>query len=235
MTAPNQKADDVSSEGNALSFAVRNMIGSYAFIDVVRVEEVFPEEGLVTVRRLLYGLTTGDEKIDSQPVYGVPYIRLGRGNSAVIMDPVVGDIGLVAICDRDISNIKRTKTDSAPGSKRMHSRADATYVTGIASLNSAPTQYAHFHDAGIDITSPLDITINGRNIELNAQEKIALNSPDVEVNGSLTQGTGSYAGSAVFSNGASTPGDFVAGVISLKNHRTSGVTVGDDTSGGPVF
>jgi len=234
MTASNQKADDVSSEGNALAFAMRNMIGSYAFIDVVRVEAVFSEEQTVTVKRLLYGLTTGDEKIDNQPVYGVPYIRLGRGNSAVIMDPVVGDIGLVAICDRDISNIKRTKAESPPGSKRMHSRADATYITGIASLNSDPTQYAHFHDSGIDITSPLDITINGKNVEVNAQEKLSLNAPEVEVNGQLTQGAGSYAGAAIFSNGASTQQDFVAGEISLKNHRTSGVKSGDETSEGPV-
>jgi len=234
MTASNQKAEDVSSEGNALIFAMRNMIGSYAFIDIVRIEEVDPLSETVTVKRLLHGLTTDNEKIDSQEIYGIPYVRLGRGSSAVVMDPEVGDIGLVAICDRDISNVKMTCTESAPGSKRMHSRADAVYVTGIASLNGKPTQYAHFHNGGIDITSPMNINVNGKNVAVNAAEKVSLNSPVIEVNGQLTQGAGNYGGEAMFTNGATTPEDFMAGDISLKTHRTTSIQRGEDTSGPPT-
>lgn len=232
MSRPNQKPADISSEGNALAFALRKMIGDYAFIDVVTVLEI--NDGTLTVQSLLHGLTTNNERIDNEPVYGVPYLRLQRGASAVIMDPVPGDIGLMAVCDKDITNVKKTKSEASPASKRQHSKADGIYLTGIASLNGEPSQYVHFRDDGIDIVSPLVVSVEAPTIQLNGDNQVEINSPSIILNGAVEQGNGSNAGAATFQNGASTPEDFTAGNISLKTHRHSGVQTGSGTSGTPV-
>lgn len=232
MSKPNQRAADVSSEGNALSFALKNMIGQYSFIDIVRVVEV--TGNTITVISLLHGLTTDSTKIENEPIYGVPYLRLQRGASAVIMDPVADDVGLMAVCDRDITNVKATKTDSAPNSKRMHSASDAIYLTGIASLNSEPNQYVHFRDDGIDVVSPLVVTISSPTIELNGDNLVSLNAPQIVLNGQITQGAGSHAGAATFTNGATTPQDFTAGSIGLKTHHHPGVQTGSGSTGAPT-
>jgi len=175
MTKPNQRPLDVSSEGNALSFSLRNMIGQYSFIDIVRVTEI--TDDTLTVISMLHGLTTDNAKIDNEPIYGVPYLRLQRGSSAVIMDPVVGDVGLMAVCDRDITNVKATKTDSVPNTKRTHSVSDAVYLTGIGSLNTDPDQYVKFNDGSIDIVSPNVVNITAPSVNVKG---------DVSVDGSIT-------------------------------------------------
>lgn len=232
MSKPNQRPSDVSSEGNAMAFAVRNMIGQFVFIDIVSVVEVTGDT--LTVISTLHGLTTDNIKIDNQPIYDVPYLRLQRGSSAVIMDPVVGDIGLMAVCDRDITNVKATRADSAPNSKRLHSASDAIYLTGIASLNTEPSQYVHFRNDGIDVVSPLVVTVSSPTIELNGDNRVSLNAPQIILNGQVTQGAGSHAGAAVFTNGATTPADFAAGSISLKTHRHGGVQTGGGSTGAPT-
>ena len=232
MSRSNQTSADVSSEGNALVFALRNMIGWYSFIDIVKVTEVTGDT--LTVISQLHGLTNENEKIDNEPIYGIPYLRLQRGASAVIMDPVVGDIGLMAVCDRDITNVKATKSDAAPNTKRMHSVSDAVYLTGIASLNSAPSQYVHFRDDGIDIVSPLVVTVSSPTIEINGDNLVSINAPKIVLNGQITQGTGSHAGTATFANGATTPADFKAGTIGLKTHRHGGVQTGGGNTGLPT-
>jgi len=231
MPKSNQNSADVSCEGNALSFALRNLLGGYSFIDIVKVEEVTGDT--LTVKPLLSALTMDNEAMVSGVIYDVPYLQLRRGVSAVIMDPVVGDIGLIAVCDKDITNIKRTKSESVPDNFRTHSCSDAVYLTGIASLSSQPTQYAHFHEGGIDIVSPLDVTVKGGSVSVTAQEEITLNSPQIKLNGNLVQGDGEYGGLAVFTNGASTREDFVASGVSLKNHTTTGVEPGGGISGPP--
>lgn len=213
-------------------FAMKNMIGGLAFIDVARVESVTGDT--LTIKSLLRGMTTDGDIIENEPVYGVPFLQLRSGKSAVIMTPEVGDIGLIAICDRDITNVKKTKGETTPDNQRSHSYADAVYLTGIASLNSEPQQFAHFYDGGINITSPNKVTINAPSVEVNADGAISLSSPSIILNGPVSQGGGSYQGSADFKNGASTPEDFTAGDISLRNHKTSGVETGSGTSGAPV-
>lgn len=232
MSKPNQRPVDVSSEGNALAFALKNMIGQYSFIDIVRVQEI--TDKTLTVISLLHGLTTDTTKIDNEPIYGVPYLRLQRGASAVIMDPVVGDVGLMAVCDRDITNVKATKTDSAPNSKRMHSATDAIYLTGIASLNNEPSQYVHFRNDGIDVVSPLVVTVSSPTIEINGDNLVSINAPQIVLNGQITQGSGSHAGTATFTNGATTPQDFTAGEIGLKTHHHGGVQTGSGSTGTPT-
>lgn len=232
MGKVNQKPSDLASDGNALSSALRTMIGNYSFIDIVRVEEV--TGNTLTVRSLLLGMSVDKTKIDNEAIHNIPYLRLQRGLSAVIMDPVVGDIGLMAVCDKDATNVKASGEESIPATLRTHSAADGVYLTGIASLNADPTQYARFTEAGIDIVSPVKVTVTGPDIAINGDSKVEINSPDIILNGPISQGAGSYAGAAHFKNTVTSDTEVSVGNIHLTSHGHSGVQGGSDNSGGPV-
>lgn len=233
MAKITQKPKDVSCDGNSLAFAIKQFIGNYAFIDLAEVVEVNGDQ-TVDVKRLVLGTTAAGDKMEPGVIYNVPYMQLRRGASAVIMDPVSGDLGIIAVCDKDISNVKATKKPALPGTGRSHSYGDAVYLTGIASLNSEPSQYVHFRNDGIDVVSPLVVTVSSPTIELNGGNLVSINAPQIVLNGQVNQGSGSHAGAATFANGATTPEDFTAGDISLKSHLTSGVESGSGKSGLPV-
>lgn len=106
--------------------------------------------GLVDVKpmvNLVDGLLGSAMQHDT--VFQLPYFRLQGGLNAIIMDPVVGDIGFAVICDRDITTVKNTKTYGPPGSYRRFSIADGLYVGGV--LNATPQQYVTFTSTGIKI------------------------------------------------------------------------------------
>ena len=106
-------------------------------------------------------------------VNGVPYLPLQYGNNAILMTPVVGDIGLCVFCHSDISTVKKTKKESLPGSYRKHSMSDGIYIGGL--LNPAPVNFIEFKDNAINMkatTLNIDanvvitgtVTDNGKNI-----------------------------------------------------------------------
>jgi hypothetical protein len=150
----------------------------------------------------------GDGNVVDLPIlYGVPYSRLQGGTDAVILDPKVGDLGVVVFGDRDLSAAIASKDKAPPGSNRRNSLSDAMWIGGY--LNGAPTQYVRFSTAGIEMVSPTHVT---------------LKAPTITLDGAVI-GTGNIT----------TPtGDVIAGTITLKTHRTSGVTTGGGISGGPV-
>ncbi|SUI50016.1 Uncharacterised protein [Serratia quinivorans] len=92
-------------------------------------------------------------------IYNLPYFRLQGGVNAVVIDPVVGDIGVAIFADRDISVVKETRQAGAPGSKRRNHFSDGLYVGGF--LNGTPSQYLWFKNGGIVIHSPSKVTIEG--------------------------------------------------------------------------
>lgn len=82
-------------------------------------------------------------------VYGVPYARLNGGNTALIVDPAVGDIGIMTIAESDISSVKATKAPANPGSRRRNDFADGLYIGSI--LTGTPTQYVAATASGLVI------------------------------------------------------------------------------------
>jgi hypothetical protein len=84
--------------------------------------------------------------------------RVGCGNGSVIADPVEGDVGWLAVCDRDSSVVATTSgKESQPGSRRMFDLADGIYIGTL--FGSEPTQYVQFTKTGINIQD-----VNGNKI-----------------------------------------------------------------------
>lgn len=222
---------DTTTETNAQQFLMRQFIMGKAFITVALVTSVSDSGEFVSVKPMVDGFTGGGELIPNSVIYGVPVWRLQRGSSAVIMPPVEGDIGLIAICDRDITAVKKTKQSALPGSNRTHSYSDAIYLGGV--LNSEPSQYVKFANDGIDIASPLVVQVNGSTVIVNADDKISLNAPIIEANGQLMQGSGSHAGDAIFGGAITATGEITGNGIKLSTHKHGGVESGGSTTQGP--
>jgi hypothetical protein len=90
-------------------------------------------------------------------INNVPAFRLQGGASAFIIDPVVGDIGILACASSDISAVKNNQAPSNPGSFRTFDPADGMFIGGF--LNAAPTQYVQITADGINIVFPGGISI----------------------------------------------------------------------------
>ena len=87
-------------------------------------------------------------------IHNLPFMRMQGGKKAVIMDPKDGDIGVVVFADRDISAVKTSKKQSAPGSGRRYNMADGIYISSV--LSEKPTCYIRFTDDDKVIVSPDD-------------------------------------------------------------------------------
>lgn len=105
--------------------------------------------GFVDAQPAVNQMDGGGKTFPHDTVFNLPYVRMQGGANAVICDPVVGDVGMAMICDRDISSVKANKGIANPGSRRRFGLADGVYVGGI--LNGTPTQYFWFTADGIKI------------------------------------------------------------------------------------
>lgn len=229
------RPEDVNHEANAQEFMFRAMLNKNAFIQIVRVEKVKADSDggppLVNVTPLVLGFSGEGTPIDNSPVFNIPVWRLQRGSSAVIMDPVVGDLGLMLCCDRDISRVRETKKEDMPGSSRTHNEADGVYLGGM--LNASPMQYVRFADDGISIVSPLVVTVESPTVEINASTSVTLNSSNIVLNGPVSQGAGSYAGDFNFKGNITAEGEVTGKGIKLSEHVHNGVQTGSGNTGKP--
>ena len=155
--------------------------------------------GRVDVQPLIQQMDSAGNVMALPVLYGLPYLRWQGGASAVILDPAVGDIGLVCFADRDVSAVIASGKQSAPGSNRRFSLADGFYMG--ATLNAEPTQYLQFDpDSGITVNSPKTITeqigtdSNAARVVMNSSgivlsfggHSITINSSGIAISGAVT-------------------------------------------------
>jgi hypothetical protein len=103
-----------------------------------------------------------DGQGNTQPhgiINGIPFSRSQGGKNAVIMDPQVGDIGIMIVADRDSSAVKKNRDEGPPGSRRSHDIADGMYVCSLLN-NNEPEQYVRFRDDGIELVDMHGNTVN---------------------------------------------------------------------------
>ncbi|MXF49852.1 hypothetical protein GR294_25570 [Raoultella sp. Lac2] len=163
----NQSPESVSCQGNAVVSIIGSILSGLAFIDIVLVKAV--EGDTLTILPLVNDVNVAGGSISNNEIYQIPFLRLQAGNSAVKMTPRAGDIGLIVICDKDTTNVRKSKRGGPAPTQRRHSYSDAVYITAIASLNGEPTEFAEFTGSGITIKSPGDVNINGLKILANGK------------------------------------------------------------------
>lgn len=183
------------SEYNTLFFAWQMFAQKMQTATLVRVTACTNDGGLAPVGTVdvqpLVNQMTGDRvSVPHGTIFRLPYMRIQGGANAVIIDPVAGDLGMAAFASRDISAVKTAKAPANPGSLRMFDWADGLYLGGF--LNGVPTSYVAFTETGIEVTSPVKITLTAPSIVL--------------------------AGAVTGNSTAAFTGDVTAGTISLENH-----------------
>lgn len=173
---------------------IRQLMAGLATATLVVVKGVAAGDtgGTVDVLPMVSQITGGGTPVPHGIVYGLPFVRWQAGSSAVILDPVAGDIGLAVFCSRDISAVKANRAPAQPGSRRQFDMADGVYCGGI--LNGAPTQFLRLNAAGIQITSPTKITLTAPDVEIQARLLVTEDAhfeQDVQIDGGITNdGTG---------------------------------------------
>lgn len=203
---------DKSDDTNRLEAFVRAFFSERWTVRPVRVMAVTNAGGVspigqVTLLPLVQQVDGQGDVTSHGLIYNAPYMRIQGGLNAVILDPQVGDIGIAAFCDRDISAVKASKAESPPGSSRQNDPADAVYLGSI--IASAPAQYVRFSDEGIELVSPVQVYIQAPAVAIDG---------NTTINGNLAI------------NGGTVKND---GVSIDKTHRHTGVTTGSGTSGPP--
>ncbi len=223
-------------EFNALTFLMTQLLARLNISTLVKVVAVDDPGGVamcgtVDVLPLVNQLDGSMKTVAHATIYGLPYFRLQGGSNAIIITPQVGDIGMAAFADRDISSVKATQAQANPGSLRRFDMADGMYFGGM--LNAAPVRYVKIDDDGVTIEGVANVTIHGDNTtinatattintetaEVNASDSITVNSPtttfngDVEIDGNM-HSTGTVTGDAdVIANGTSGHGHTHGGVM----------------------
>lgn len=167
-------AGSATNDFHALSFLAERMVGRVAVATIVKVVKAtntpgqLAAVGKVDVLPLVNQLDGYGNATPHETVYNLPYVRYGGGKNAVLVDPEVGDRGLVVFADRDISSVKAKRDQANPGSRRRHDMADGVFL-GVC-LADAPEQYVRFTADGMELgdkhgnkmtSGPTGWTING--------------------------------------------------------------------------
>ncbi|ENR1382175.1 TPA: phage baseplate protein [Yersinia enterocolitica] len=175
-----------TSEAESLSYVFKELISGAFFIELVEVMNIQGEapDLVVDVIPLVTRTDPSGATIQNSEIFNVPVFRLQRGGSAIIMNPVIGDIGMIAICDRDNSIARANRRQSVPGSKRTHSKSDALYLGGF--LNNHPSQFIEFADGSINITSPNPVNITCSKAKIIAPNGVEMQTPLLHVSGNIT-------------------------------------------------
>ncbi|WP_440863021.1 phage baseplate protein [Symbiopectobacterium purcellii] len=190
-----------TNDAESLDYIFKQMLSGYCFIEIVEVKAIKGEAPNLTVDvlPLVARLDQNNQMIQNAVVYNIPVYRAQRGNSAIIMNPVPGDIGWIAVCDRDNSVARANRKASVPGSRRAHSKSDAIYMGGL--LNRPPTQFMEFADGALNITSPNPVNITCSKATVAAPQGVTIDTPsahftgDVTADGNITDNAGTQASS----------------------------------------
>lgn len=163
---------------------VKQLTAEHAGAAVVRIVAVHSNGtgvvGTVDVLPQVHQIDGAGTVVPHDVIHGVPYSRVQGGASAVIMDPVVGDLGVCVFADRDLGTVKQTRQAGPPGSFRVKDMADGMYVGGL--LNGPATQYVDFTGGQLKVVSTQKISLTAPEVDI-ASDQIKLIGASLTHNG----------------------------------------------------
>ena len=220
--------DDFTSEFNAIQFIINQTLLRVRTIVLVQVMSTTNSgaavpPGTVSVQLLNNMLDGQGNSTPHGTIFNIPVFRYGSGNGCIICDPVVGDTGLMAVADRDISAVQSvaqatpgvsgTAALANPASYRTFDLADGVYLGSL--FGKAPTQGVAFQSTGLTI------------FDMNGNKLISSSS------GWAFTGNVSWQGNFT-ATGDITAGFGTADSVTLQNHLHAGVTAGGASSSKPT-
>jgi len=210
LAIPLQQPASALTDSQALEFFVDAVLAHVRTAEAVQVVAVYPGAGsppsigTVDVQPLVSQTNGAGQGQPHGVIYGRPFVRLQAGGAAFIVDPFVGDKGLLVCCDRDTSNVIATLAAALPGSLRRFDFADGIYI-GSWGASSSLTDYVWIKSAsaGIDVVSAGPVKIQGSQVNITGP---------VNANGATISGAGEVTDAAgkVLGTHDHLPGTYVA-------------------------
>lgn len=160
--------------------------------------------------------------LSSSSLQELAHTRLQHGVAGIVINPVVGDIGIFSCNKADSSNISEGASNSQPpASYRRFNKADAVMVGTVHT--KAPTVYIELTQEGvINITAP-------QGCHVTSDSEVTVTAPTVAITGNvIINGNLTVNGTATSPNG-----DFTAQGKSLANHVHGNVQNGNSTTSTP--
>lgn len=143
--------------GRMQEYVINRLIRKINTVDLVKVVAVYPTPGtvgFVDVQPLVQQQTTNGVVIDAALIYRLPYLRIQGGKSALIIDPVVDDLGVAVFAQRDITAAISTRAEGPAPTNRAYDAGDGLYLGGF--LNTDATQWLRFFPTdGAELKTPL--------------------------------------------------------------------------------
>lgn len=146
-----------NSSLNTLVGIIDNALSSVSTAMPVTVIQVY-ENHTVDVAPMVDMLDNAGNAVEHAPISGIPYARLQGGDYGLIIEPKVGDKGLVVFASRDISDVVQSKGKAKPASLRKHSMSDGMYIASL--LYEEPKTYIKIIDDTIEIKAS-NVNIKG--------------------------------------------------------------------------
>jgi len=164
---------DGGSAFNAMSFIARQVLGQVWSATIVKVTAVhgggLSTPPTVDVQPLVNQIDGQGNSTPHGTIFGLPCCRLQGGLSSVVLDPVVGDLGLAVFADHDISSVVKNSAQANPGSRRRFDPADGLYVCTL--LGQAPTTYVQFGASGaINIVGVGTVTVQAPHVTVTSND-----------------------------------------------------------------
>ena len=175
----------------------------------------------VTAQPLICQIDANGNKLTAPNLVEIPHYRIQAGTGALILDPVVGDIGVFVCAKRDISQIKNGTSDpQVPASFRSFNLADSIMIATIHT--GTPTTYIHVNPATqtIEIKAPTSLTVNTPQATITATQ--------TTINGNTT-----INGDLAVNGGMTSTGDLNCGGISFLSHTHGNVQNGSGNTSTP--
>ncbi len=159
-----------ANDYNAMVSLILSLISQQATMALVQVKSVtgggISTPAVVSVQPLVHQVDGNGAPWLHGIIGGLPCYRMQGGPCAVVVDPVVGDIGMAVFAMRDISVVKKTLAPSLPGSRRMYDWSDGVYVGAL--LGVTPTSFVQVSPGGINITSTSGVTVAAPSVIVNS-------------------------------------------------------------------
>lgn len=190
-------------EYNTLAFIIARATDEMQTVSIVRVIAVDTVKLTVDVQVLVNLMTGANISVPHGVISARPYYRAQGGTSGIILDPVVGDIGIMVFASRDSSAVIAAKDLANPGSAARFAWGDGLYFGGV--LNATPTQYLKFAAGGITLHSPAQVTVD-------APATTVTGTATVDGNTTL-QATLTVAGTSTLTGAVTAPGGITTTTI----------------------
>lgn len=114
--------------------------------------------GYVSAKPLLMARDGYGNGVPNVDIPRLPFFRYQFGETAVICEPKVGDIGLAVFAQSDCSNVNGETTEKLPQTHRQYDMSDGFYLGGF--WGKTPKNYIELTEDKINIKTPTSINID---------------------------------------------------------------------------